>query len=86
MSNYLYDDYLKIVDQKTFSLENEMFENNVKDWVKHPMTKTFFNYIFCRSQEIKEEICFREDSKNNEKFIGAYQFAIELLEKLKEFK
>jgi len=86
MSDYLYDEYLKIINQKTFSFEQEMINNDAKEWVKHPMTKTFFNYIFFRSEEIKEEICFRSDEKDNAKFIGAYQFAIELLEKLKEIK
>ena len=86
MSDYLYKEYLKIVDKKTSDFEQEMIDNDVRNWLKQPMTKTFFNYIFCKSQEFKEIVCFRTEHDEAMKFVGAYQFATELLDKLKEFK
>ena len=85
MEELLIEKYAKAIRSTVFDIESAMDDHDFLGWTKNPLTVLFVNWIFVKSLECQNILLEGVDC-NQQRVIGEYQMANEILDKFKELQ
>jgi len=75
----------ELIQKNVSFIDEDISHEDYKDWIKHPLTILFFNWVFKKKIESQESIFFNaENTQSTYKSIGAVQAYEDVINKFKE--